>query len=411
MEETITYRPKRPLKYFIFIVLVLATFVLGTTVGYETRRHEDGTSVGPVGVTGENTTSGSGECGYAGQYPKVWTIYQKIKDRHINDKILDTRENIEDGLIRGLTTALDDPYTVYLNKKETQEFSESLSGDLHGIGAELMIEKGQLTVVTPLKNTPAEKAGLKTGDVIFKIGSEATADMSLVEAVSKIRGPANTKVHLVVIRNSQPVEMDIMREDIKIPSVSWKMLEGVAYVEINQFGDTTVQEFEEAVSQIVLNKAKGIILDLRNNGGGYLEDAIFVISEFVKEGNAVTVRRRTGETFEEYPVKGRARLANLPAVVLINEASASAAEIVAGALKDYKKATIVGIKSYGKGTVQEFETLTDGSSIRITVARWYTPLGNSIDKEGITPDVVVENPTGSQREDKQLEKAQAILNQ
>ncbi|MBU1446277.1 S41 family peptidase [Patescibacteria group bacterium] len=303
-------------------------------------------------------------------------------------------ENLLYGSIKGMVGSLDDPYTVFMNPEETKQFEDNLNGSLDGIGAELTVEDGFLKVVSPLKDSPAEAAGLKPGDIIFKIDGEITSEMTLFDAIMNIRGARGTSVVLTIIRENEvdPLEIEIIRDEILIESVTFEMMESdIAYISLNQFTDNTTAEFEEAVREILLNNPKGLILDLRYNGGGYLDIAVEIVSEFI-DGYVPAVSMKTRHIAEDeiFYVKNNAKLGTLPLVVLVNNGSASAAEILAGAIQDHKRGIIMGEQTFGKGSVQEVIFLNDGSSLRMTIAKWLTPSGRDIDEVGIMPDRIIE---------------------
>lgn len=320
-----------------------------------------------------------------------WDVWSSLKKSYIDTDKLDVQKEVY-GAIGGMVNSLGDPYTVFMNPDETNSFHQSLGGELEGIGAELTVQDGLLMVISPLKGSPAEKAGLLPGDYVYLVDGKPTSDMTLFDAITAIRGAPGTSVELTIIRKDMkdPIVVKITREKINVPSVELEYKDNIAVLNVSQFGDNTYAEFEEAVSQLLLKPADGLVVDLRLNGGGYLETSVQMLSEFFKdEVKAVIVKRRDQEN-EIMLTKGNGKLTDVKMVVLINEGSASASEIVAGALQDYKRAVIMGVKSYGKGSVQELSTLSDGSSLRMTIAKWYTPNDRTIDHTGITPDTVVE---------------------
>jgi len=341
-----------------------------------------------------------------------WDVWSLLASKYVDPTILDYKNMIY-GAIRGMVYALEDPYTTFLTPKENKDFQESMNGTLEGIGAELTLRDGMITIVSPLKGSPAKKAGLQPEDVILKVNGEDITDFSLERVVMKIRGPKGTKVKLTIGRKGEgePFDMEIMRETINIKSVDWKMIDGIAHIELNQFGGKTKDEFTKAISEIQAKRPKGIVLDLRYNGGGYLDGAVDITSEFVEKGKVVSVKKRNPEEDEVIYVTGKARMATVPMVVLINKGSASASEIVAGAIRDNGRGTIIGETSFGKGTVQEVENLIDGSSLRITIAKWYTPNNVNISKVGITPDKEVKRSIEDVKanKDPQLDAALAYL--
>lgn len=344
----------------------------------------------------------------------MWMVKGILQERYIHTESLDAQK-LAYGAVKGMVAALNDPYTEYMDPTDTVDFNHSLNSQLEGIGAELTVRDQFLTVVSTLDDSPARKAGLLPDDVVLKIDGLEAQQMSLYEAINKIRGEKDTEVTLTIIRKNEakPLEIKIKREDIKIKSVTSKELESnIWLVTVNQFSDDTKTEYERILGEIKLKNPKGIILDLRFNGGGYLYGAIDVVSPFIRgEKQLVSIEYRDSKNNEKLKTSGKDIFANLPLVVLINEGSASASEIVAAAFKDMKRALIMGEKSYGKGTVQEVDPLPDGSSLRYTIAKWYSPSGKSIDHEGIEPDQVVEitKEDIENKFDRQLDEATKYL--
>src|SRR3989338_2355655 len=296
------------------------------------------------------------------------------------------------GALKGLVESSGDPYTVFMEPKLAKEFASDLAGTFEGIGAEIGKKNDIITIVAPLSGMPAEKAGLKSGDKIFAINGRPTTGMAVDEAVSLIRGPKDTEVVLTIFREGFEKAQDfkITRQVISVKSVKTLMRDDKIFViTVANFNDDTSDLFRQAVQLAVEKNPKGIILDLRNNPGGYLETAIDVASEWVDDGVVVT-EQFSPEKKDEYLNRGRARLKDFLTVVLVNQGSASASEIVACALKDYKKATIVGKKTFGKGSVQALEELQDSSSVKITVAKWLTPNDLNSNGQGIEPDIEVD---------------------
>lgn len=323
-----------------------------------------------------------------------WDVWSTIKDKYIH---IDTIENQNQvyGAISGIVEALGDPYSVFMTPVESQQFQSSLDGELEGIGAELTVEEGKLVVVSPLKNSPAEEAGILPGDYIYLVNGFPTGEMTLWEAIMNIRGEPGTDVGLTVLRVGieEPIEMTITRQKIEVPSVKLSFEERngqtLAHLAIYQFGDDTYIEFEQAVREIVLKNADAMVLDLRLNGGGYLDVSVEILSEFFSDSRTGVIVKQRNTEDKLIKTLGEGQLTKLPLAVLIDEGSASAAEILAGALQDYQRATIIGEQSFGKGSVQELMELNDGSNLRLTIATWYTPNEHSIDHTGITPDLLV----------------------
>ena len=327
-------------------------------------------------------------------------------DGQLNDS------DLLDGLKKGLAEATDDPYTEYFTASESKDFNEQITGSFTGIGAELGKENDNIVVIAPLKGFPAEKAGVQAKDIIIKINDEDATSLSITEAVGKIRGPKDTEVKLTLLRGSEQVEVTITRSDIKVPSVDYKVENGgICYIAISRFSDDTDTIVKEAASTCKSQNANKILVDLRNDPGGYLDQAIRVASHWVDQGKTVVSEKRGGVVIKDHQAIAGQEFKGLKTVVLINGGSASASEILAGALKDYGLATLVGEKSYGKGSVQEVDPLSGGASIKITIARWYTPNDKNIDKQGIEPDEKVDVTVDQIKagQDPQKQKALELL--
>lgn len=318
------------------------------------------------------------------------------------------QSKLSQGAVRGLVASLGDPYTTYLDKDESKALSDSLKGELSGIGIEVGLKNNRLTVIAPIDGTPAAKAGLRSGDIIGLIGKEDTSEMTLDDAVQKIRGQKGTDVTLTILRGSdKPLELTITRDTITVSSVKYEVKPGnIGYIRLRQFGDDTDQAIKAATTDLASQGVKNIVLDLRDNPGGYLNSAVTVSSEFLASGTVVEERSRHSESKTLVANPG-GKLTDVKLIILVNQGSASAAEITAGALKDNGRATLVGVKTFGKGSVQEVKDLADGNQLKITVAHWYTPKGINISKEGIAPDVEVKISSDdvSAGRDPQLDKA------
>lgn len=320
-----------------------------------------------------------------------WEVWEKLKTQHPNkDQITD--KQMFYGSLKGLVASFDDPYSEFMDPKENKEFEDDMSGVFDGIGAEIGLRDGILTIISPIEGTPASRAGLLPGDKILEINGENTKDFSVDQAVSKIRGPKGTEVVLSIYNSSidEIREVKIIRDKIFIKSVKYEKLENdIFLIKISAFNDDTSSLFSEAVKQFISSGSKKLIIDLRSNPGGYLETAVNLLGEWIN-GEVAVIEKFADDKQLDYPAKGLNRLSSYNTVVLINGGSASASEIMAGALKDYGKATIIGETSYGKGSVQMLRSLSDGSALKVTVAKWLTPKGQDISKEGIEPDVEVE---------------------
>lgn len=320
-----------------------------------------------------------------------WEVWDLLKSDYVNKDSLADKQLFY-GSLEGLVSSLDDPYSEFMDPQENKQFEEDMSGTFEGIGAEIGIRDDLLTVISPIEGTPAQKAGIMAGDKILEINGESTQGMDINEAVSKIKGPKGTEVVLSIFRNGfdDIKEFKIIRDVISIKSVSYEKLDNNLFlIKINSFNGDTNYLFSQAIREVLTQDPDGIIVDLRNNPGGYLEVAVMMLGEWINGEVAVIEQFANGKT-TEYLADGLNRLKNYSTVILINGGSASASEILAGALRDYNKATIIGKQSYGKGSVQMVKNLTDGSAVKITVAKWLTPKGQNIDEEGIKPDQEVE---------------------
>lgn len=338
---------------------------------------------------------------------KIQRILVEKFDGNINE------QKLLDGAKMGLAGATGDPYTGYLSEEAAKILSDDLSGTLSGIGAEIAIKDNKLQVVAPIAGSPAEKAGIRAGDQIQKINDDDTTSMLLDEAVGKIRGPKDTTVRLLILRNGKaPFELVVTRQLITIASVKWSLKEGnIGYIQISRFGDDSQRLLEEASDELVSKGASKFILDLRNNPGGYLSTAVEVAGNFLPLGSVVVEERRGEAVVDKEKSEQEGRLVGKELVVLINQGSASASEIVAGALGDYGVATLIGEKSFGKGSVQELVDLGGGRKLKVTTRHWFTPKGRGIDKSGITPDqsVKLEASDFEAGRDPQLDAAIAKL--
>jgi len=357
-------------------ILMLVVFGLGIGVGN-----------GNLVISGN--ASQNGHLPNSLDYSSVNQLYQAIKTNY-DGKL--TEQQLIDGMKTGLAEATGDPYTEYFNAKDAKDFNAQLQGSFTGVGAELGQDSDKnLIVVAPIDGSPAAKAGLRAQDIILKIDGKSTAGMSIDDAVKKIRGEKDTKVTLDIFRNkSESISLTITRADIKVPSVTSKILDdNIGYLQITQFSDDTASLAQKAAQSFKDNNVKGVILDMRDNPGGLLDAAVHVSSIWLPEGKTILQEKRGGKVITTYKAEGNDILSGIPTTVLINSGSASAAEITAGALGDNKVATLIGEKSYGKGSVQQIQELQGGAEVKVTVARWYRPNGQNIDKKGIEPDQTV----------------------
>jgi len=336
-----------------------------------------------------------------------WETWDLVKEKYVN-QIND--QDLVYGAIKGMVNALGDPYSAFMTPEENKQFEEDMQGSFEGIGAEIGIRDGVLTIIAPLEGMPAEKAGIKAGDKVIKVNDKSTAEMTLNEAVRLIRGPRGTTVSLTVLRNGEAQEIKIVRNQIDIKSVKLEQKENnIIYIDINGFLQDTSQEFTIAAAQVLLLNPKGIILDLRNNPGGYLDQAIEVTGWFVDKGEVVVIEEFGDNKQTEHKAFGNASLKKYPLVVLVNQGSASGSEILAGALRDLRSTKLIGEKTFGKGSVQELENLENKSSLRITIAKWLTPNGYSIHEKGLEPDLAMIDDPKTEDVDEQLEEAMKIL--
>lgn len=345
-----------------------------------------------------------------------WDAYHRIQERFVDKGKLDTQKLIY-GAISGMVQALGDPYTVFFPPQESKRFIEDVKGTFEGVGMEIDIKQNQLMVITPLEGTPAQRAGLRAGDKILKIGDTLTSDLTVEQAIDLIRGPKGSEVVLTVLREGweAPREIKIIRGVIEVPSLKMEMKDSsrgpIAYLKIYQFSENLPYDFREAAIRILSTQTQRIIVDLRNNPGGYLEVAQDVTGWFIERGKIAVIEDFGNGKKEEYKTQGNGAFADYKVVVLINRGSASASEILAGALRDNQGILLIGEKSFGKGSVQELERLKDGSSLKITVAKWLTPKGNLITDIGLEPDLKVEitDQDIESGRDPQLDKAIEII--
>ncbi len=337
-------------------------------------------------------------------------LYQKLNDNFDGDL---NDETLLDGIKSGLVKASGDPFTEYLSQTETKDFNDSLNGTFEGIGAELGKEGNFIIVVSPIKGTPAEKAGLKSKDIISKINGEDSLDITISEAVNKIRGPKGETVTLTVVRDGEEIEIPIVRDSIVIDSVESRIEGTTGIITITRFGDDTVGLARTAAQDLKSKGVKSVILDLRGNPGGLLDASVDISSIWLKKGSTVLLEKREDKIIKTYKTDDEPILLGVPTILLINEGSASASEIVAGALRDNEAAKLFGKKSYGKGSVQRLLNLESGGSLKVTIAHWFTPADKTIDKSGLEPDTTVEltEEDIAASNDPQLKAALASLNQ
>lgn len=395
--------------FFAALAVIAAVF----WSGYERGVQNASVGGGTVPLS-ESVVTGKSDTVVKVDFALFWRVWDLLKQKYVDTDSLDAKKLMY-GAIKGMLAATGDPYTTFLDPEETQEFGEDISGSFEGIGAELGIKQGILTVVAPLSGTPAEKAGLRAADKIIRIDGKITADMGIDDAVKLIRGKKGTTVTLTILRGGENEARDITVERgvINVKSVQLSFTDdNIANLKVTRFGDDTSREFAQAIRSLKSRNAKGIILDLRNNPGGYLDSAVDMAGRMLPQGKVVVMEESRGGEREELQASGADMASSIETVVLINEGSASASEILAGALKENRgNVTLVGKKSFGKGSVQELVELPQGTAAKFTVARWLTPNGNQINEQGINPDIEISlsNEDYENDRDPQLDKALEVL--
>ncbi len=349
-----------------------------------------------------------------------WQVWDDLEAKYFDKSKLVPAEMVY-GAIKGMVEAIGDPYTAFLPPNQNKVVNEDLNGSFEGVGIQIGFKGTQLAVVAPLPNSPAEKAGIKAGDFIVEIKDDkkkidrGTVGISLPEAVEIIRGAAGTKVTLTLLRegNTEPMVIELTRAKVEVPSVILSYVGDngkYAHIKLLKFGAETTGEWEKAINELIKKKeVRGIVLDLRNNPGGYLQGAVNIASDFLKVGSVVVIEERSDGAKNPFKTDRLGLLTNMSVVVLINGGSASASEILAGAIRDIQHIKLVGEKSFGKGTIQEPEELDGGAGLHITTAKWLTPSGYWVNEKGLEPDVKIEDNLET-TEDEQLQKAIEVLN-
>ncbi len=343
------------------------------------------------------------------EFGVLFEVYSALLEDHYNRDQL-TATDLSRGAIRGMIAALDDDHAAYLDPELFNAEKERFRGTFEGIGAEVSMKDGQVVVVAPIPDTPAEEAGIRSGDVILEVDGESIKGLGVFDVVAKIRGPRGTPVDLLVLHKnaSSPTQITIIRGVVKVTTVDLRILSGgIAHLKVQFFGENTSEEFSDALDRLVRLKATGLILDIRNNPGGRVDTVVAMTSQFL-HGGLVLYQVDGRNARIDYPVEAEGKAQNIPMVVLVNDFSASSSEIMAGALRDHGRAQLIGSKTFGKGSVNIQRPLSDGSGIYYSIARWFTPNGTLIEGEGIEPDVVV--PADPEAvEDPQLDKAIEML--
>ncbi len=354
----------------------------------------------------------SSQAGLQQRFGLFWEVWD-IVDREFNrDGPIDSQKMIY-GAIAGAVRSLGDPYTVFEEPAQAKVFEQDLEGSFEGIGATVDVLDGYLVIVEPLQDSPAMKAGLRPGDVVLEADGKSLQGLDLLEAINIIRGPRGSKVRLLILRQGQaePFEVSVTREKIDLPTVSYRELErGIAYVRLVEFNNQATTRLQAVLREAMAKKPRALIFDLRGNPGGYLHIAVQVSSQFIRDGLIVTEKDNKDKSLE-YKAEGHGLAYDLPLVVLVDGGSASASEIVAGAIQDTGRGVLIGRRTFGKGSVQVSHTFPDGSALRVTVARWYTPKGRQIGHQGLEPDIVVPwDANAAAGSDPVLERAVQYLN-
>ena len=335
--------------------------------------------------------------GHAGETYEELKTFSEVLNQVQKHYVDETKpKDLIQGAIRGMLATLD-PHSAYMTPDMYKEMQVETRGEFGGVGIQIGVKDNHLAVIAPIEGTPAHRAGIKAGDFIVKVNDETTKDISLMDAVQKMRGPKGSKVNLTIQRDGAPdlLSFTLVRDTIKIESVRSKLIENLGYVRVTQFQEATGRDLAKAIKQFKEQKVQGAILDLRNNPGGLLTAAVDVSEQFLPNGKLVVYTKSREGKKDEWVSKSKDQLEDLPVIILVNEGSASASEIVAGALQDWGRAVIVGTTSFGKGSVQTILALGDGSGLRLTTAKYYTPKGRTIQSTGITPDIVVKLPTAA----------------
>lgn len=345
-------------------------------------------------------------------FTSFWQVWDKLNKDFLFKKDLSGQKLLQ-GAIKGLVTAAGDPYTAYFDPDANASFNDQISGSFEGVGMELGSKDNAIVVIAPIEDSPAEKSGIKAGDKLVSINGKDATTLSLGDAVKLIRGKAGTKVSLEVLRGAETTvrKFEITRDVITVKTIKLTVEKDIAIINLNQFGENTNDEWDKAVNEISTKGIKKIILDLRNNPGGLLQSAIHVAGDFLTKKDVVVQQEDANGNRQPMYSQSDGRLPNVSIVILINKGSASASEIVTGALLDHNKAQTVGETSFGKGTVQTVDDLGDGSGLHLTVAKWLTPNGTWIHKKGITPEVKIDLTDQNIKDglDPQLDRAREIL--
>jgi carboxyl-terminal processing protease len=405
---------RKMLRYYFQILLVLLVGAGVFWIGFEKGKSSQQKQSAAISIEDAKFKNKDLGADTNIDFSLFWNVWDLLKKKYVDSGNLDARKLFY-GAINGMMQATGDPYTTFLGPEENKKFSEDISGNFEGIGAELGIKNGILTIIAPLEGTPAEKAGLRSGDKIIKIDGKTAGDMTIEEAVDNIRGKKGSSVTLTIFREGNDNTQDIVVERgvINVKSVTLEFKENnIAEIKITRFGDDTTKGFADAISKVHAQKSRGLIIDLRNNPGGYLESSVDVASKLLPKDKVVVIEESGDKNQKKIYTRGGDVASGIETVVLINEGSASASEILAGALKDNRtNVLLIGKKTFGKGSVQEFIEMPQGTAAKITVARWLTPNGTQINEQGIKPDeeVNLSNDDFNNNKDPQFDAAIAKL--
>ena len=397
----------------IFFVFIAGFFLmLAFGFGFITGKNDEQPAIAVIDVASKDISQAFQSTLNGTDFNLFWTAWSHLQEKFINKDKMDSQKMVY-GAISGMVNSLGDPYTVFLPPQQSKAFKDEIKGSFGGIGAEIGIRKSILTIISPIKDSPAEKAGLMPKDNILKINASSTVDMPLEEAVSFIRGLIGTTVTLTIFRDSfsVPKEFTITRDEIKIPTIKHESKgDGIYYIALYNFNEVSGNQFRTALQGFFDSKDKKLIIDLRNNPGGFLNMAVDIASFFTPAGTVIVREQYYNKTEDQYRSTGYNLLNKIPVVVIVNGGSASASEILAGALRDANGSTLIGEKTFGKGSVQELINLPNNASLKVTIARWLTPNGTEINGNGLEPDIKVEIPEKPQEgKDYYLDKAVEIF--
>lgn len=390
----------------VILVVAASSYYLGFQAGQEQPRK----------ILIENISGTDVPQEFNADFGIFWETWDKLKETYIDKERLNDQQKLVYGAVKGMVNSLGDSNTSFFDPEESKQFTEDLSGSFGGIGAEIGSKNEQIIIIAPLKNSPSERVGLRANDRILKVDGKSTEGLTVSEAVRLIRGEVGTKVTLTIMREEwqSPRDVEVIRETIQVPTVEWSIKEGnIIYVELSSFSANTPFTFFEAIASGARRGGDGLILDMRNNPGGFLEVAVNLAGWFVDRGEVVVSEKFTGGDERSFRAYGNEALQNFPVVIIMNEGSASASEILAGALRVHNGTKIVGAKSFGKGTVQQLVDLSDGSTLKVTISHWLLPDGHLIEGNGLEPDfkVVVTDEDLVSGRDPQLDKAVEVLKQ